>query len=85
MAIVKPWVKGWREFGKTSANFADLVVNRCVDTRKLCMRHMMMGGHGERTRPAQREAIALSLVTDAAVCRADGSLAAALASPVYSD
>ncbi|MGZ8618825.1 MAG: ABC transporter substrate-binding protein, partial [Actinomycetota bacterium] len=28
MAIVKPWVTGWREFGKTSANFADLVVHR---------------------------------------------------------
>ncbi|HEY8018712.1 MAG TPA: ABC transporter substrate-binding protein [Actinomycetota bacterium] len=28
MAIVKPWVSGWREFGKTSANFADLVVRR---------------------------------------------------------
>ncbi len=28
MAIVKPWVAGWREFGKTSANFADLEVRR---------------------------------------------------------
>jgi oligopeptide transport system substrate-binding protein len=28
MAIVKPWVSGWREFGKTSANFADLRVRR---------------------------------------------------------
>jgi len=28
MAIVKPWVSGWREFGKTSANFADLRVDR---------------------------------------------------------
>jgi oligopeptide transport system substrate-binding protein len=27
MAIVKPSVHGWREFGKTSANFADLVVD----------------------------------------------------------
>ena len=26
MALVKPWVSGWREFGKTSANFADLTV-----------------------------------------------------------
>ena len=25
-ALVKPWVQGWWEFGKTSANFADLVV-----------------------------------------------------------
>ena len=30
MAIVKPWVRGWREFGKTSANFADLKVTRTV-------------------------------------------------------
>jgi ABC-type oligopeptide transport system substrate-binding subunit len=28
MAIVKPWVRGWREFGKTSANFADLKAAR---------------------------------------------------------
>ncbi|MFL6071344.1 MAG: hypothetical protein ACJ72Y_08675, partial [Actinomycetes bacterium] len=27
MAIVKPWVNGWREFGKTSANFADLALH----------------------------------------------------------
>ena len=27
MAIVKPWVSGWREFGKTSANFADLTLH----------------------------------------------------------
>ena len=27
LAIVKPWVKGWWEFGKTSANFADLTVD----------------------------------------------------------
>jgi ABC-type transport system substrate-binding protein/class 3 adenylate cyclase len=26
MAFVKPWVRGWWEFGKSSANFADLVV-----------------------------------------------------------
>jgi ABC-type oligopeptide transport system substrate-binding subunit/class 3 adenylate cyclase len=31
MAIVKPWVSGWREFGKTSVNFADLVVSKEVD------------------------------------------------------
>ncbi|HMC37452.1 MAG TPA: ABC transporter substrate-binding protein, partial [Actinomycetota bacterium] len=27
MAFVKPWIKGWWEFGKTSASFADLVVD----------------------------------------------------------
>jgi oligopeptide transport system substrate-binding protein len=26
LAIIKPWVRGWWEFGKTSSNFADLVV-----------------------------------------------------------
>jgi oligopeptide transport system substrate-binding protein len=26
LAIVKPWVRGWWEFGKTSSSFADLVV-----------------------------------------------------------
>ena len=25
-AMVKPWVRGWWEFGKTSASFADLEV-----------------------------------------------------------
>jgi len=28
MALVKPWVRGWWEFGKTSASFADLSVVR---------------------------------------------------------
>jgi ABC-type oligopeptide transport system substrate-binding subunit/class 3 adenylate cyclase len=27
LAIVKPWVQGWWEFGKTSSNFADLVID----------------------------------------------------------
>ena len=27
LAIVKPWVKGWWEFGKTSSSFADLVID----------------------------------------------------------
>jgi oligopeptide transport system substrate-binding protein len=27
MAVVKPWVRGWWEFGKTSANYADLEVD----------------------------------------------------------
>jgi ABC-type oligopeptide transport system substrate-binding subunit len=27
MAVVKPWIRGWWEFGKSSSNFADL----CVD------------------------------------------------------
>ncbi len=28
LAIVKPWIRGWWEFGKSSSNFADLVVDR---------------------------------------------------------
>ena len=31
MAIVKPWVTGWREFGKTSVNFADLIMSNAAD------------------------------------------------------
>ena len=27
MAFVKPWVRGWWEFGKSSESFADLVVD----------------------------------------------------------
>ena len=27
LAIVKPWVKGWWEFGKTSSSFADLIID----------------------------------------------------------
>ena len=27
MALVKPWVKGWWEFGKSSAPFADLLID----------------------------------------------------------
>jgi len=30
MAVVKPWVRGWWEFGKTSANYADLRVDPSV-------------------------------------------------------
>ena len=26
-AAVKPWIAGWWEFGKSSSNFADLVVD----------------------------------------------------------
>jgi hypothetical protein len=26
VAYVKPWLKGWWEFGKTSSSFADLLV-----------------------------------------------------------
>jgi ABC-type oligopeptide transport system substrate-binding subunit/class 3 adenylate cyclase len=33
VAFVKPWVSGWWEFGKTSASFADLVVEAGRDDR----------------------------------------------------
>jgi len=74
-----------RRYSTVVPDLFDLVVNRCVDSRKLCTRHMMMGGHSEPTRASQRESVALGLVTDGAVCRADDSLAASLALPVYRD
>jgi hypothetical protein len=49
-----------RRYGAVTSDLFDLVVNRCVDSRKLCVRHMMMGGHTERGHPRQRESIALS-------------------------
>jgi len=72
-------------YGAVTTDLFDLVVNRCVDSRSVCMRHMMMGGHAEPARASSRESIALNIVTEASVCRADGSLASALASPVYRD
>jgi cytochrome o ubiquinol oxidase subunit 2 len=74
-----------RRYGAVTADLFDLVVNRCVDKSKVCVRHMMMGGHIEPARASARESIALNLLADAAVCRADGSLATAFASPVYRD
>ncbi|HKE41100.1 MAG TPA: ubiquinol oxidase subunit II [Casimicrobiaceae bacterium] len=71
-----------RRYGTVTADLFDLVVNRCVDIRKVCVRHMM-GAHAEPTRASARESIALKLIAADAVCRADGSLASALASPVY--
>ena len=73
-----------KRYGTVTIDLFDLIVNRCVDSRKMCMRQMAMG-HGEAPRVAQREWVALNLVTDAAVCRADGSLAGTLASAVYRD
>jgi len=73
-----------RRYGTVAADLFDLVVNRCVDIRKVCVRHMM-GAHAEPVRASARESIALKLIAADAVCRADGSLASALASPVYRD
>ena len=74
-----------RRYGSVTTDLFDLVVNRCVDSGKTCVRHMMMGGHAGPARAAARESIAFNLLAEAAVCRADGSLASALASPVYRD
>jgi cytochrome o ubiquinol oxidase subunit II len=74
-----------RRYGSVTTDLFDLVVNRCVDSAKTCVRHMMMGGHAGPARAAARESIAFNLLAEAAVCRADGSLASALASPVYRD
>ena len=71
-----------RRYGTVTADLFDLVVNRCVDSRKVCVRHMMMGGHAEPARASARESIALNLIAGDAVCRADGSLASAFASTV---
>src|SRR5215470_15272823 len=47
-----------RRYGTVTADLFDLVVNRCVDIRKVCVRHMM-GAHAEPTRASARESIAL--------------------------
>src|SRR5215470_13809508 len=74
-----------RRYGAVTIDLFDLVVNRCVDSRKMCMRHTAMRGHAEPARASARESIAPNLVADTAVCRADGTLASALASSVYRD
>jgi cytochrome o ubiquinol oxidase subunit 2 len=74
-----------RRYGAVTTDLFDLIVNRCVDSRKVCMRHMMMGAQSQPARASARESVALNLVAEAAVCRADGSLASALTSPVYRD
>ena len=74
-----------RRYGTVTSDLFDLVVNRCVDRRMLCTRHMMMGGRPEPASPRARESIALAMSADTAVCRADSSLAGTLSSPVYRD
>lgn len=71
-------------YGRVATDLFDLIVNRCVEAGSTCLRHMQMGGRAEPARAAA-QALALSLLADAAVCRADGSLASALSSPVYRD
>jgi cytochrome o ubiquinol oxidase subunit 2 len=58
-----------RRYGVVTSDLFDLVVNRCVDRRKLCVRHMMMGARSEPGTPRVRESIALALSADTAVCR----------------
>ncbi|HET7097109.1 MAG TPA: ubiquinol oxidase subunit II [Casimicrobiaceae bacterium] len=72
-------------YNRVATDLFDLIVNRCVEAGSPCMRHMHMGGRREPARTATRATNALDLLTEAAVCRADASLASALASTVYRD
>ena len=73
-----------RRYGAVTPDLFDLVVNRCVDSRRVCVRHMMMGGgHAEPAPASARESIALNLIAGDIVCRANGSLASDLAAPAY--
>jgi cytochrome o ubiquinol oxidase subunit 2 len=74
-----------RRYAVVATDLFDNVVNRCVDRKNLCMRHMKMGEHREPGPPATRESIALNLGLDAFVCRADNSAASALLPSVYRD
>jgi cytochrome o ubiquinol oxidase subunit 2 len=75
-----------RRYAVVTSDLFDLVVNRCVDRKKLCVRHMMMGGRPQPTASAERESIALNLLAaDAAVCRADNAVGNPLSPLVYRD
>jgi cytochrome o ubiquinol oxidase subunit 2 len=74
-----------RRYAAVAPDLFDLVVNRCVDRKKPCVRHMMMGGRPQPAASATRESIALSLGLDAVVCRVDNSAAGALLPSVYRD
>ena len=74
-----------RRYGAVTDDLFDLIVNRCVDSKQVCVRHMMMGGHAEPARASARESVALNLIAQATVCRANGSLASTLASNTYRD
>jgi cytochrome o ubiquinol oxidase subunit 2 len=74
-----------RRYGAVTDDLFDLIVNRCVDSKQVCVRHMMMGGHAEPARASARESVALDLIAQATVCRANGSLASTLASNTYRD
>jgi len=75
-----------RRYAVVTSDLFDLVVNRCVDRKKLCVRHMMMGGRPQPTASAVRESIALNLLAaDVAVCRADNAVGNPLSPLVYRD
>jgi cytochrome o ubiquinol oxidase subunit 2 len=69
-----------RRYGSVARDLFDLIVNRCVDSRKTCIRHTM-GARADPARASARESITWNLAAEDSVCRADGSLASALASP----
>jgi cytochrome o ubiquinol oxidase subunit 2 len=75
-----------RRYAVVVGDLFDLIVNRCVDSRKLCMRHMKMGGQPQPAASAARESIALNLFSaEAAVCRADNAVGNPLSPIVYRD
>jgi cytochrome o ubiquinol oxidase subunit 2 len=74
-----------RRYAAVAPDLFDLVVNRCVDRKKLCVRHMMMGGQPQPAPSATRQSIALNLGLDAVVCRVDNPAAGALLPSVYRD
>jgi cytochrome o ubiquinol oxidase subunit 2 len=75
-----------RRYGAVAHDLFDAIVNRCVDQGKMCLREMMaMDAHRPSVGRPTRESIALYPDLDAAVCRADNSVAAALFPFVYRD
>ena len=75
-----------RRYRAVATDLFDAVVNRCVDQGKMCLREMMaMDAHRPSGRQSAREAIALNLVLEAVVCKADNSAAGDLLPSVYRD
>jgi cytochrome o ubiquinol oxidase subunit 2 len=73
-------------YAAVASDLFDLIVNRCVDRKKPCVRHMMMGGRPQPAASAEHESIALILLSaDAAVCRADNSVGNLLSPVAYRD
>jgi cytochrome o ubiquinol oxidase subunit II len=72
-----------RRYRAVALDLFDAVVNRCVDRRKLCLGHMMMGGQPPPAPSITRESIALTPGLDVLVCKVDN--AGALLPSVYRD